>query len=403
MRSTDTNLEACGQRTRRPVPKSRPLAACLSGLVVLLAGAAVERPAFAQEFTFHIEPAAAFWLDKPQSTRFTPGFYAAVRPGIQLGRVVALQLSYALLLTPAGKGFSDTGVAHFVMGGIRVRPLATLRPASEQLGGLFVDFNVGYVRTGSLDRLGFDAGLGYGFQVADSFSLGPVVRYGQVVQPDDILNRDPTDAKFLTVGIDFAFGPAHKEESREEGGECATCATCATCPACPARDTCEAKPCLDNDRDGVCNIDDRCPDQIGPPATLGCPIDPCSGKPLIVLVQFDYDSSQMPAQKVGKVQTMDPVLDSVAKAIAQEPDCRVCIIGHASDEGPADYNQELSERRAQAVQGYMTARGLTENRMPAIGLGVRCPIVPEQTRVLNRRVEFRRLADGESCPTDCSR
>jgi hypothetical protein len=159
--------------------------------------------------------------------------------------------------------------------------------------------------------------------------------------------------------------------------------------------------CPDGDQDGVCDADDRCPTKIGPRAAFGCPIDPCSGSPLLVLVQFKYNCSKMSAQKVS-VQTMDPVLDAVARAIAKDPSCRVCIMGHASEEGPAEYNDGLSRSRASAVEGYLTAGGLDAARMPTTGMGERCQLVPESTLELNRRVEFRRLQEGESCPTDCS-
>ncbi len=160
-------------------------------------------------------------------------------------------------------------------------------------------------------------------------------------------------------------------------------------------------PCPDGDRDGVCNADDRCPTAAGPQAAFGCPINPCGTSPLMVLVQFKYDSSEMPAQKLG-VQTMDPVLDAVAKAIAQDATCRVCVLGYASEEGTAAYNEDLSRRRAAAVQDYLIARGLPTMRMPTTGMGERCQLVPERSRELNRRVEFRRLREGESCPRDCS-
>ena len=119
------------------------------------------------------------------------------------------------------------------------------------------------------------------------------------------------------------------------------------------------------------------------------------------MVQFDYDSAQMPARKAG-VQTMDPVLDKVAQAIAQDSSCRVCIIGHASEEGTAEYNEDLSKQRANAVQSYMIDHDLAAARMPTAGLGERCQLAPKRTPALNRRVEFRRLKDGISCPTDCS-
>jgi len=96
------------------------------------------------------------------------------------------------------------------------------------------------------------------------------------------------------------------------------------------------------------------------------------------------------------------VLDAVAEAIAQDPSCRVCIVGHASEEGPVEYNEDLSRRRASAVQGYLGARGLAESRMPTTGMGAHCQLVPETTRPLNRRVEFLRLQEGESCPMECS-
>lgn len=380
----------------------RHLTACFVGLALFLVTLLTARPAVAQEFRFHAEPAVALWLDEPQMSRFTPGFYFALRPGIALGRVVALQWSYAMLAVGAGKDYDQTGSAHFLMAGLRLRPFATLRPEEEQLGGLFVDFNLGYVRTKDLNRFGFDAGIGYGFQVASWFSLGPAVRYGQIVQAADIVNRDGNDAQFLTIGLDFAFGPAYEATSedncppveecvQEERQEAPVMAAVLPCPTCP-----------DDDQDGVCNIDDRCPAEVGPPVAFGCPLDPCKGPPLQVLVQFQFDSAGMPAKKTG-AQTMDPVLDEVAAAISKDPSCRVCIMGHSSEEGPAIHNQKLSSGRAAAVQNYMTSRGISQSRVPTVGMGEKCPLIPESTNSLNRRVEFRRLKDGESCPTDCDR
>ncbi len=397
MRPTETNEKRWERPLRHPV-----LTAGAIGLAVCLAVLIAERPAAAQEFTFHAETAAAFFVDEPQMSRFTPGFYGAVRPGVALGPVVALQASYAVLATAPGDGYDDNGSAHFLTLGARLRPLATLMSEADQLGGLFVDFNMGYVRTQDLDRFGFDVGLGYGFQVAPSFSLGPVVRYAQIVQPNDIPNEDANDAQIITLGIDFAFGPAHEteeeEEEEEEEGEEAVCPAAPECPECAVV---AQAACPDFDHDGVCDADDRCPMHAGPAATSGCPVDVCRGAWLLLMVQFAYDSAEMPRLREGDTQTMDPVLDAVAGAIAQDPACRVCIIGYTSEEGPAAHNQELSDSRAAAVQGYMTARGLPAAQIPTVGLGERCQLVPESSLVLNRRVEFRRLHEGESCPTDC--
>lgn len=375
-------------------------AACLAlGLMTALA----PRAAAAADFILNIEPAAAFWLDGPQSDHFATGFYGAVRPGVSLGRVVALQASYAMLQAPAGEGRSIEGSVHELSAGLRLRPFGATRSHSEQLGGLFMDLNVGYVRTGNLDRAGFDAGLGYVFQVAPRVGIGPVLRYNQVLQRDDIQNRDPNDAQFVTAGLNLSFGAVHDDQQAASPAPAPACPPATVCPAAPVDTVLPVVwPCADQDHDGLCDADDRCPTAIGPLATLGCPIDPCSGAPLVVLVQFGYDSAGMPEARQGATQTMDPVLDAVASAIEQDPSCRVCIMGYASEEGGADYNLELSQRRATAVQGYMTARGLARSRIPTIGLGERCQIVPEASLLLNRRVEFHRLQEGESCPVACA-
>lgn len=380
-------------------PRYRNLTAPIAGLTVFLAAVLTEAPASAQEFTFNAEPAVAFWGDQPQGTRFTPGGYLALRPGISLGRVVALQWSYAVLLTPAAKDYTEYGSGHFLTAGLRVRPLAMLGTEAEQLDGLFVDGNVGYVRTGSLDRFAFDAGLGYNFQVSPTFALGPIVRYGQIVQSDKTPNVDPNDAQFLTIGLNLGFGSAHKDEPPPPVAVVAEPVKAVPVPVAAVK----PEPCKDGDRDGVCDVDDRCLSQAGTAEMLGCPVDPCTGPPLLVLVQFDYDSKVLPAPRAEGPQTMDPVLDAVAAAIGQDKSCRVCIAGYASEEGPDAHNDDLSLLRASAVQGYMTARGVDASQIPITGLGASCQLDPVESRPMNRRVEFRRLGAGESCPTDCSK
>lgn len=391
-------------------PTTRSRRMCRTAQVAALAGCVgalfSSAPATAQDFTVHAEGAAAFWLDKPQSTRFTPGGYMAIRPGVTLGRVVSFQLSYALLGTPAKDPFTETGIAHFASGGIRLRPFATIQPDTEHLGGFWIDANAGYVRTGELNRFGVDVGLGYGFQATRWLAVGPVVRYGHILQPDLIEGRDPNDGQFLIAGVNFSFGAAPKpmdEAECPDTPECPDAPDCPVAPECPEPVAVVAVPtaCPDSDRDGVCNDVDRCPTLKGTVAMFGCPVDPCTGEPLVVLVQFPYDSATMPVPLARDPQTMDPVLDAVAAAIAQNPTCRVCIVGHASVEGTDAYNQTLSVERAKAVQRYMTARGVAAARIPTTGLGETCQLVPEAGYSLNRRVDFYRLDEGEACPTRC--
>ncbi len=84
-------------------------------------------------------------------------------------------------------------------------------------------------------------------------------------------------------------------------------------------------------------------------------------------------------------------LDNVASTLVEFPSTAVDIIGHADSTGAEDFNQRLSEQRAQSVQSYLQNRGVTPVRLAAIGFGETRPIAPNDTaegRARNRRVEI---------------
>lgn len=67
------------------------------------------------------------------------------------------------------------------------------------------------------------------------------------------------------------------------------------------------------------------------------------------------------------------------------------IIGHTDDVGDDDYNQELSEQRAQSVYNYLAETGLDITKVVVIGMGEKKPIASNKTdegRAENRRVEI---------------
>jgi outer membrane protein OmpA-like peptidoglycan-associated protein len=84
-------------------------------------------------------------------------------------------------------------------------------------------------------------------------------------------------------------------------------------------------------------------------------------------------------------------LDKVVGFLKNNPDQRIIIEGHTDARGAADYNQRLSERRAEAVKQEMVARGIEANRLIARGYGESRPVTSNATqagRQLNRRVEI---------------
>jgi outer membrane protein OmpA-like peptidoglycan-associated protein len=99
---------------------------------------------------------------------------------------------------------------------------------------------------------------------------------------------------------------------------------------------------------------------------------------------FDVDSSSI---KPGFYSTMDKIAGVVNKYGKTE----LRIAGYTDDTGSAEYNQGLSERRAQAVESYLLADGIAPQRLSSFGYGEAQPIASNETdygRTLNRRVEI---------------
>lgn len=88
------------------------------------------------------------------------------------------------------------------------------------------------------------------------------------------------------------------------------------------------------------------------------------------------------------------VLDGVAEQLVASPSVKIEIHGHTDSQGSQKANQELSERRAKAVVGYLAIKGVSMSRMKAVGFGPDVPIADNKTsagRELNRRIEMIRV------------
>lgn len=100
-------------------------------------------------------------------------------------------------------------------------------------------------------------------------------------------------------------------------------------------------------------------------------------------ILFATDSAAVSGQGVND-------LYSIARNLNAYPNTRVEVIGHTDNTGVAAYNQDLSERRARAVAGILSAGGVQTGRIAAAGRGMTMPIASNATpqgRAQNRRVE----------------
>jgi len=84
-------------------------------------------------------------------------------------------------------------------------------------------------------------------------------------------------------------------------------------------------------------------------------------------------------------------LDGVSMVLKEYDKTVIEVAGHTDSSGSDQYNQALSERRAQAVAGYLGSHGVKTQRLITIGAGEAHPVASndtEQGRSQNRRVEL---------------
>ena len=101
-------------------------------------------------------------------------------------------------------------------------------------------------------------------------------------------------------------------------------------------------------------------------------------------ITFALNSSDLNAQFFNALDGVSMVLKEYDKTVIE-------VAGHTDSSGSDQYNQSLSERRAQAVAGYLGSHGVKTQRLITIGAGEGHPVASndtEQGRAANRRVEL---------------
>jgi outer membrane protein OmpA-like peptidoglycan-associated protein len=158
-------------------------------------------------------------------------------------------------------------------------------------------------------------------------------------------------------------------------------------------------PDSDNDNDGIPDAVDKCPndpeDKDGFEDDDGCPEGGEPVKPVekpketsFVLegLRFEPDSPTM-------VPGAYTSLEKAGSIMKEYPDINVVIEGHAASTGRPDFEQTLSQQRAETVRNYLIQTyGIEPNRIRAVGYGNTRPIADNATtdgRARNRRIEFK--------------
>ncbi|UCF38680.1 MAG: OmpA family protein [Acidobacteriota bacterium] len=100
-------------------------------------------------------------------------------------------------------------------------------------------------------------------------------------------------------------------------------------------------------------------------------------------IQFDFDKATLKSKN-------RELLSRIAGVLLTSQGYRVQIYGHTDDVGTVEYNQTLSEQRAETVKKYLVEAGVDSSIITTKGFGKSNPLVPGSTaeaRAKNRRVE----------------
>lgn len=101
-------------------------------------------------------------------------------------------------------------------------------------------------------------------------------------------------------------------------------------------------------------------------------------------ILFGFDQSDLSAD--AKMN-----LDKLVAILQKYPDTNIEVQGHTDNKGTKSYNQDLSERRATAVSGYLIGRSIAASRLTIKGFGESAPKYDNSTddgQAQNRRGEF---------------
>jgi OmpA-OmpF porin, OOP family len=149
-----------------------------------------------------------------------------------------------------------------------------------------------------------------------------------------------------------------------------------------------ARGCPDRDGDGVADREDRCPNTPGPKERGGCPPIAVADEELMARsadrLRFDDGGAALNADARA-------YLDEVAAMLGRYADFSIYVYAHTDTQGDAGELAQLSERQAQSVARYLSAKGVSPTRIETAGFGGMHPVannIYPEGRARNRRVEI---------------
>ena len=168
---------------------------------------------------------------------------------------------------------------------------------------------------------------------------------------------------------------------------------------------------LDTDGDGLVDKNDKCPKLFGTEENEGCPDETASKENLLEEKdELDFENNtkkekytksdveKMIASNIYfelNLFSINPAerskLNDIKNLLNSFPDIKIDIVGHASSDGPSDYNMLLSEKRANMVKMTLINLGIDSSRLKVSFSGENEPTssnISNKGKSKNRRVEI---------------
>ena len=370
----------------------------LTGLT-LLAAAIPTVNAEEVDSGFYIFPSIGyFFLDSDRDADDAPAVTFAA--GYQFNNRFATEAAYGIFSSESEITGKDIDGSYYHIDGLyHLSDSNTLTPfIVAGIGNMDLDTE----GSENDDETSYNAGLGVKHDLTNQLSIRTEARmfYG-----NDSNNKDT----LLNVGLVYLFGGSSSSNNGEvtskydsdgdgvmdSDDQCPNTATgasidskgCVAEVATPASVVAPAAVVapIDSDADGIVDSADKCPET---PAEAkvdenGCQLTIAEPVSQTLHVQFANNSDAVPESAKNEIKSLSVFMTSY-------PSTKVTIEGHSDSSGNANYNQDLSERRAKAIAKSLVEEfGIEGTRVDAKGYGEENPIADNNTaegRKENRRV-----------------
>ncbi len=160
------------------------------------------------------------------------------------------------------------------------------------------------------------------------------------------------------------------------------------CPNNPGPAENDGCPYADTDGDSILDKDDDCPNVPGVPENNGCPVIEEEEQEIL---NTAFANLEFLSAKAVIRQNSYASLDELAALLVKKEDWKLKLEGHTDNVGTEKDNLILSKRRAEAVQKYLSDKGVEKSRIKVEFYGETQPIESNDTaegRQKNRRVEM---------------